>query len=355
MQLVLILEDDVMWRATMARSLNKLPSIEVVEAGSINEAIRLLEGLDVDLLLTDLQLGDGTAIELLPHLKRSGRRIPIIVVSGWIDEFAGQLPAGVEMRPKPIGLMELRELVARTLGCADPLLPPFTLADYVQLACFGRYSVQIELARAGEFIGALTMREGQAWCASDAEGEGMPAFLGLVAMTDVAVICNPIPSPLPPRTLAGSGEHLLMEAARLTDHGHAARLVPPPAEPAIAAIPTVPPVVRIPPRVTDPPARPTRETPRVPTRELHRQAALPAIPPPAPARTPTSAWVTARVEPATAAQDQARFDVLYGQGIDALLAKRYVEAYDALSRAKQIRTTPTLEANLIRLRALGVA
>ena len=51
----------------------------------------------------------------------------------------------------------------------------------------------------------------------------------------------------------------------------------------------------------------------------------------------------------------AEFDRLYARGVEELLAKRYREAFDTLSLARAIRSTASIEANLKRLRELGVA
>ena len=336
MQLVLILADDVLWRAAVARSLNKLPSIEAVEASSVGEARSLLEGISVDLLLTELQFSDGTALELIPHLRRDGRRIPMVVISALVAEFAPMLPPGVETRSKPIPMIDLRLLVTRSLGRADVQLPPFTLADYVQLAHFGKYSVQIELARDGEYVGMLTMQEGQAWSACDHQGEGIEAFLRLVALTDAAAMCSPFPTPPPERTLMGSGEHLLMEAARLADNTRARRAPSAPAAELVV-----------------PPSSPVRSV-KVPA-----APAMPRPTPPVPAARPVAyrapSWAPRKTEPPPRTVEDSLFDQLYDEGIEALLTKRYRDAFDVLTRAKELRSTPTLEANLVRLRALGFA
>ena len=222
MPLVLILEDDVLLRAGMARSLGRLPGVEVVEAATVREAIALVEGLDVDLVLSDLQLGDGTALELLPRLVRPRGPIPVVLISGWVAEFAEHLPSGVEVRCKPIEPGALRELVTRMLGCADGR-PPFTLADYLQLAGLGRHSVQVTVRAESGPLGTVTVCAGQAWSAEDAHGGGLEALVRLLAATDAMIDCGAVIH-APPPSLAGSCEGVLMEAMRLLDErraGHA--------------------------------------------------------------------------------------------------------------------------------------
>jgi len=65
---------------------------------------------------------------------------------------------------------------------------------------------------------------------------------------------------------------------------------------------------------------------------------------------------TGAVRPAVAVNERgSEFDQWYALGIEALLARRYRDAFDSLSRANQIRTTASIAANLKRLRELGFA
>jgi CheY-like chemotaxis protein len=311
MQLVLIVEDDVLFRAAMARALGKLPSIEVIEAGGVTEATQLIRNLRIDLMLSDIELRDGTVLEILPQLE--DRRIPAVLVSGHVAEFAERLPSGLEVHAKPVSPVRLCQLVTTKLGCAD-VRSPFSLADYLQLASMGQHSVMLEVASGGEPLGAIVVERGEAWSASDALGEGLDAFLRLMSDPEATTSCAPAPGVLGTRNLTGSCQHLLLDTVRLLDERRAGRL-----------------------------ARPVAgSTPPAPRRP---QPSLPPIPPPEGTR-PT------RQEPRPP-DPNTEFDRLYGLGIEALLTKRYHDAFDTLLRASQIRMTASLEANLKRLRQMG--
>ncbi len=332
MSLVLLVEDDVLLRAGMTRALHKLAGVDVVEAGTAEEAIQLIEGLPIDLLVSDFQLGDRTALEVLPHARREGRTIPTLLVSGCLGDVHAQLPSDLQLVEKPVAMGALRDLVSNMLGRNDRGVP-FSLADYVQLAAFGRHTVEISVAHPdGEPAGTVTVRDGQAWSATDALGDGMNAFLRLVTMPSAGLACAPATTAPGPRNLQGPCEGLLMEAARLVDERRgnrpaARRPTPPPPE-----LPAVPRTITIPPKALKPPI------PK-PVPALAQGTVRNASPKPAP----------------LPAKDPREFDRLYEAGIDALLHKRYSEARALLIEARAIRTTPTLEANLERLRALGVA
>jgi CheY-like chemotaxis protein len=288
MSLVLIVEDEPVLRASMARGLAKVPGLEVVDAGTMAEAEKLLGAMRPKLLVSDLDLPDGTGIQLLAAMERLNLRIPTIFISAYVQRFQAQLRRhpGVEVREKPLPLATLRELVATYLGTSEAggasAPPPFTLVDYLQLAAMGRRSVHIELRRDGLRVGEVVVRGGEAWHAEDIEGRGVDAFRRLVAQHDVTIACHGIAAVPPLRTLEGPCEALLLDALRRIDEAHQTT-------PALAA-----------------------------------------------AATPADSY-------------EACFD----QGLEALIDKRYHVAYEAFSAAAQRRSTPAVEANLARLRALG--
>ena len=147
MQLVMIVEDDVLARAAMARALGKLPAVEVIEASGVAEATQLIRSLAIHLVVADIELRDGTVLEVLPQLAE--RRVPVILVSGHVAEFAERLPSGLSIYAKPMTPAQLCDIVTAQLGCGDPR-SGFALADYVQLAALGRNSVALEVSRDGE-------------------------------------------------------------------------------------------------------------------------------------------------------------------------------------------------------------
>jgi CheY-like chemotaxis protein len=306
MSLVLIVEDDVMLRAQLARALHKLPDVDIVEAGTIRESIDLADGMPVDLVVTDLRLPDGTALELFPHLQRAGVRIPTVLISGCIEDYRGSLPTDITIFEKPVQVQVLRDIVSSTLGCRYRP-SPFALADYLQIAGFGKHSVQIDITHDGDQVGIIVIRDGQPWTALDELGYGLDALVRMMFASELAFECSPPAALVEPRTLHGSCEQMLLEATRLIDEQRAPTIVPS----------------------------------RTSTQPLGSRA-TPSTPPPT---------IETRIEIATPDQE---FDRLYDEGIDAVLRKRYPEAFELLSRAKAIRSTPTIEANLIRLRSLGM-
>jgi PAS domain S-box-containing protein len=87
----------------------------VFTAASGREALELFDREPVDLVLTDLGMPGMTGLALAEELKRR-RAIPVVLLTGWADEFdASTAPAVDLVVPKPFTRERLFEALARTL------------------------------------------------------------------------------------------------------------------------------------------------------------------------------------------------------------------------------------------------
>jgi two-component system chemotaxis response regulator CheY len=83
-QRILIVEDSATMRSLLASALTDLgTSVEITEAASGFEALRLLPREPFDLILTDINMPDINGLELLSFVKGNVayRSIPLIIVS----------------------------------------------------------------------------------------------------------------------------------------------------------------------------------------------------------------------------------------------------------------------------------
>lgn len=84
---VLLVDDDVHVRKIIADELLADPRIHLVEQGaSIKEGRRLIASLDFDVLLVDLNLGDGLGFELIRLAKATKPMVESILISVMEDE-----------------------------------------------------------------------------------------------------------------------------------------------------------------------------------------------------------------------------------------------------------------------------
>jgi len=108
----LIIDDERLARKELAKLLEEHPSIEVVgEAVNADEAYRMINELNPDLLFLDIQMPDKTGFQLLEMLDS----VPLVVFTTAYDEFA--LKAfevnALDYLLKPIQAERLAETVAK--------------------------------------------------------------------------------------------------------------------------------------------------------------------------------------------------------------------------------------------------
>ena len=76
---ILIIDDDVAVRTTV-RHLLERAGYDIIEAGDGREGSRMLDG--VDLVITDLLMPEVDGVDLLGMIRREGRTLPVIAMSG---------------------------------------------------------------------------------------------------------------------------------------------------------------------------------------------------------------------------------------------------------------------------------
>jgi DNA-binding NarL/FixJ family response regulator len=86
---VLVVDDHDIVRDALASLLGDVADLQVVGvASSIRDALPLLDSARPDIVLADLSLGDGSAVELVRALRRGRLKGRVIVITGFSDEFA---------------------------------------------------------------------------------------------------------------------------------------------------------------------------------------------------------------------------------------------------------------------------
>ncbi len=301
---ILILEDEALLRTSMARGLHKLPGVEILEAGTVDEAAAILDRAPPDLVFSDIDLPGRTGIEILGELGKRGIHVPVVFISAFLRAYGSQIPrhANVDVRAKPVSIEELRAIAAERLGVApNRASSPFSVIDYLQLSCMGHHTVEIAVQREGRMTGRIHVVAGEVWAAEDEKGAGVEAFRRLAFGSGGEVECRTLKAQPPQRNIDGTVDHLLLEAARLEDE---ARVVGPG-----GSIPVEPP---------RPPAAPPA-----------RPAAAPAVADP--------------------------FDSVWEEAVSALLARDHARAYALFLEARRLRPGDRkVEANLARLRDMGI-
>lgn len=125
---VLVVEDDPNLAPFLVKALEEASHV-ADRAGTLAEARRRLAETRYDLVSMDIQLPDGSGLELLAEIRGGGHRAPVLVLSSRasVPERVAGLDAGADdYLPKPFSLDEylsrVRSLLRRAGGQADPIL-----------------------------------------------------------------------------------------------------------------------------------------------------------------------------------------------------------------------------------------
>jgi len=320
---ILIIDDEITFRASIARGVARIAGVEVEQAGSLDEALAGIDRNAPDLIVSDIDLPDRSGIELLGELGKRGRSIPVVFVSAYLKAYRAQLPrhANIETLEKPVSIDELRRVISARLG-AGSVDDPFTVADYVQLASLGRHSVLIEVVFPDARRGEVVMHDGELWSAEIGDRQGRDAFGLLAFARGCAIHCTRNASEPGARNLEGSGDALLLDAARLIDETTRDGELPAEAS--------------LPPHWRD---------------SLAPEHASPG--PTNGAATPEDDATRADAEAVETAAE-AMFNRHWDRAIESLLRKDYQAALEAFRAAEALNPAdPKVTANLARLKALG--
>jgi two-component system response regulator (stage 0 sporulation protein F) len=123
---VMVVDDDSGIRAGMARYL-RMQGHEVIEAGGGGEALRLAAHVEVDLVITDINMPDVDGIEVIMKLTEARAGLPVIAISGGglmpkdLLLASADLLGAVRTLSKPFDLSDLRRAVDDAL--AGPVGP----------------------------------------------------------------------------------------------------------------------------------------------------------------------------------------------------------------------------------------
>jgi DNA-binding NtrC family response regulator len=114
---ILVIEDDPEIQDFLVDALT-MEGLEVIKADGLAKALLEVQKSPIDMILSDYQLSDGTAFDLLNWLKTRDIRIPVILLTGHasIDLAVQAVKNGAEQFiPKPVDPSYLITMVRRTI------------------------------------------------------------------------------------------------------------------------------------------------------------------------------------------------------------------------------------------------
>jgi DNA-binding response OmpR family regulator len=118
---VLLVDDDTAVRTLAAASLQE-EHFYVLQASDSDEALRVARSHEsIDLLLTDVEMGDGlNGFELGSRIMAERPGLPVLVMSGFPDAESMAAVKGMPFLAKPFTPAGLRQRVREVLACKIP-------------------------------------------------------------------------------------------------------------------------------------------------------------------------------------------------------------------------------------------
>ncbi len=211
-------------RSLLSRALRDLPGIVLMAVGTFAEANALLAQASPQLMIVDLELSDGSGLDLIANLLDKNGPTGVLAMGAPMANWPEALPHNGDVRylEKPINAHQLRRLTRSWTHAALPP-PPFGVVEYLQLACLGRRSVIVR-CESRRSRGSVVVYGGELWDAKVRTphgkliSEGVDAFRHCVATESQRVIVSTVTEP-PERTLQAHWEYLLMDTHKLMDEG----------------------------------------------------------------------------------------------------------------------------------------
>jgi DNA-binding NtrC family response regulator len=93
----------------------KSEGYQIRESSTGEEAIRILRETEITIVVTDKIMPDLDGLALLKHIRLNHPNIPVIIMTGYLEENMEPEPDGLLI--KPFTSDEMKSLVRRLLAC----------------------------------------------------------------------------------------------------------------------------------------------------------------------------------------------------------------------------------------------
>ncbi len=188
MKTVLVVDDDQIIVATIVNYLAAYAEdLELLTAADGRQAVEILEQQSVDLLLTDLYMPVMDGFELLAHMVRSFKSVPVIVMSGYeVPEIGGEIErqGALHYLEKPFDFETLADTVQDTLArTSKGHLTGISLLGFLQLLNFEKKSCTLTVTSDGR-SGRIHVSEGELINADHDRLQGESAIFSILSWDD---------------------------------------------------------------------------------------------------------------------------------------------------------------------------
>src|SRR6266498_4437389 len=234
---ILFVDDDVSLLELLRQVMGEFAkgTWEIFTAPGVSQALGILQEQRIDLLVLDIHMPVVDGLQFLNLLQRKYPNLLKVVLTGDATEQyrATCLSSGAELfleKPRDPGGWHSIYATLHELVKFQPeegfrgVLRRVGLQDVLQMECLARSSSVLEISTS-KARGSVFVQEGQIIHAEVGELAGEEAFNHLMALAGGNFSLQPFSEPRA-RTISGSWEILLMEAARVRDEAKEPSLNP---------------------------------------------------------------------------------------------------------------------------------
>ncbi len=219
---VLIVDDEETLTWSMAKSLSRdRDKYEVMIANNGKEALLLLKGSHVDLVISDIRMPDINGLDLLVMIKKEYPETKVIIMTAYgssdVQKEANQRGSLFYIE-KPFEISDIRKIILDLIGKKKGFqgkVVGLQLTDIIQMNCLSRLTTALIVTRNGE-KGVIYFNEGEVVHAECGEQKGTEAFYSILGWQEGEFVSN-IGFVPPVQTIYQTWEHLLVEAMRRDD------------------------------------------------------------------------------------------------------------------------------------------
>ena len=222
MKKILIVDDeeDMIWSLQQNIN-NELLQVEIFTAPSGEDALPILNGNHIDLVLSDIRMPGMSGLDLLLEIKNRFPYTQVVIMTAFpSNEFKKEalLRGSLHFIEKPFDIKELRDLIRHALREENVFrgtVAGVGLSDVIQINCLSR-STSVLRVKEGDHLGIIYFQEGQVVHAICGDLEGEEAFYRILEFRGGRLDSTAF-TDLPTITIDAPVEALLIEAARRMD------------------------------------------------------------------------------------------------------------------------------------------
>ncbi len=197
---------------------------EILTAVDGQKAMEMLEGTDIDLVITDLVMPKMDGFTLLAHINEQYPRILCIAMSGYAtDHMVNMLPDNLlQFVRKPFKIYELIEIIRKSLKEKPPggTVGGISIASFMQLIEMEEKSCALEVSLPDNKKGSFLYKEGVLYDAFYENLTGEKAAIEIIQHDEkVRFTLNPLPNRNLPRRINSRVMELRLQASRIRDQG----------------------------------------------------------------------------------------------------------------------------------------